>query len=141
MSAADAALAEPLAVCIRAVKRAGIALGDNVVVLGLSTIGLLSVGAARAAGAGLVLGIGRHPHQCERATAFGAHAVFTSATEAAEAVGKGTDVVIEAVGGRVGTLTEAVELVRPGGVISMLGDFAGDAQLPGLAFSRKEARL
>jgi threonine dehydrogenase-like Zn-dependent dehydrogenase len=67
--------------------------------------------------------------------------VVTSATEAAEAVGKGTDVVIEAVGGRVGTLTEAVELVRPGGVISMLGDFAGDAQLPGLAFSRKEARL
>jgi L-idonate 5-dehydrogenase len=32
-------------------------------------------------------------------------------------------------------------LVRPGGVIAMLGDFAGDAQLPGLAFSRKEARL
>jgi threonine dehydrogenase-like Zn-dependent dehydrogenase len=141
MSAADGALVEPLAVCVRAVKRAGIALGETVAVLGLGTIGLLSVVAARAAGAGLVLGIGGHPHQRERATAFGADAVFTTAAEAAEAAGEGADVVIEAVGGRAGTLTEAVELVRPGGVIAMLGDFAGDAQLPGLAFSRKEARL
>lgn len=141
MSAVDGALVEPLAVCVRAVKRAGIALRDTVAVLGLGTIGLLSVVAAGAAGAGLILGIGRHPHQRERATAFGADAVFTTAAEAAEAAGEGVDVVIEAVDGRAGTLTEAFELVRPGGVIAMLGDFAGDAQLPGLAFSRKEARL
>jgi (R,R)-butanediol dehydrogenase / meso-butanediol dehydrogenase / diacetyl reductase len=139
MSAVDGALVEPLAVCVRAVKRAGIALRDTVAVLGLGNIGPLSGVVVR--GAGLVLGIGRHPHQRERATAFGADAVFTTAAEAAEAAGEGVDVVIEAVDGRAGTLTEAFELVRPGGVIAMLGDFAGDAQLPGLAFSRKEARL
>jgi threonine dehydrogenase-like Zn-dependent dehydrogenase len=37
-----AALAEPMAVCVRGARRARIALGDRVAVLGGGTIGLLS---------------------------------------------------------------------------------------------------
>jgi threonine dehydrogenase-like Zn-dependent dehydrogenase len=73
--------------------------------------------------------------------ALGADAVFETAAEATEAAGDGADVVIEAIGGDMGTLALTVEMVRPGGTIVVLGDFAGNAELPGLAFSRKEARL
>ena len=46
-----AALAEPMAVCVRGTRRAKIELGDRVAVLGAGTIGLLSVLTAREAGA------------------------------------------------------------------------------------------
>jgi threonine dehydrogenase-like Zn-dependent dehydrogenase len=141
MTVADGALVEPLAVCVRAARQAGVALGDTVAVLGAGTIGLLSVIAARAAGAARVVVVGRYDHQRQRAAALGADAAVTATARAAEVLGDGADVVIETVGGRAATLAEAVELVRPGGVIGMLGVFDGDARLPGLALSRKEARL
>jgi len=50
-----AALVEPLAVCVHAVRRAGIALGAPVAVAGAGPIGLLVAACARAGGAGEVL--------------------------------------------------------------------------------------
>ena len=50
-------------------------------------------------------------------------------------------VVIETVGGSASTLADAVRSVRPGGVVSMLGVFQGDASLPALDFSVKEVSL
>jgi threonine dehydrogenase-like Zn-dependent dehydrogenase len=141
MTAADGALVEPLAVCARAVRRTGVGLGATVAVLGAGTIGLLSVVAARAAGAARIVTVGRYPQQRERAVALGADAAVMAPAQAAEVLGDGADVVVEAVGGRAATLAAAVELVRPGGVIGMLGDFDGDARLPGMALSRKEARV
>src|SRR4051812_34163470 len=51
MSAAQAAFAEPLAVCLHAVNRAGPLLGKRVLVTGAGPIGALTVIAARRAGA------------------------------------------------------------------------------------------
>src|SRR3954467_15393662 len=51
LDGADGALVEPLAVCVRGTRLAGVGLGDRVVILGAGTIGLLSVLTARAAGA------------------------------------------------------------------------------------------
>lgn len=110
-------------------------------VLGAGTIGLLSVLAARAAGASEVAITARHPHQRAAATTFGA-TVFTSADEAQEGLGESwADVVLETVGGRAPTLVEAVRLARPGACIGMLGIFDGNAELPGLDFSTKELDL
>lgn len=141
MTVGDGALVEPLAVGVRAARQAGVSLGDTVAVLGAGTIGLVSVIAARAAGAARVVVVGRYPQQRERAVALGVDACVEAASQAAAVLGEGADVVVETVGGRAATLAEAVELVRPGGVIGMLGVFDGDARLPGLALSRKEARL
>src|SRR5690606_22145408 len=71
-----AALAEPMAVCVRGVRLAGICLGETVAVLGAGSIGLLTILAARLAGAREVLVTARYPHQRELAAALGADAVF-----------------------------------------------------------------
>jgi threonine dehydrogenase-like Zn-dependent dehydrogenase len=139
---ADGALVEPLAVCVRGVRRAAVGLGDRVLVLGSGTIGLLSVLAARTAGAAEVAVTARHPHQQAAAARFGADAVFGSADEAAGGLGESwADVVVETVGGRAATVAEAVRLARPGASVGMLGIFDRDTPLPALDFSTKELRL
>ena len=51
----DAALCEPLAVAVHAVRRSAVKLGDSVAVLGGGPIGLFTAQAARAAGASRVI--------------------------------------------------------------------------------------
>jgi L-iditol 2-dehydrogenase len=135
-------LAEPLAVCVRGTRLAQVGVGTRVLILGAGTIGLLSIITARAAGAAEVHVTARHPSQGEKARALGADGVHESADHAARALGeRGIDVAIETVGGRAGTLAEAVRAVRPGGTVSMLGVFEGDTPLPALEFSLKEVSL
>jgi 2-desacetyl-2-hydroxyethyl bacteriochlorophyllide A dehydrogenase len=135
-------LVEPLAVCVRGTRLAGVGLGDRVLVLGAGTIGLLSALTARAAGAREVHVTARHGQQRDAARALGADGVHSSAEEAARELGEqAIDVVIETVGGKASTIAEAVRAVRPGGSVAMLGVFEGDTPLPALEFSVKEVRL
>lgn len=135
-------LVEPLAVCVRGTRLAQVGLGSRVLVLGAGSIGLLSIVTARAAGAAEVHVTARHASQREKAQALGADAVHGSADDAARELGeRGIDVVIETVGGKASTLADAVRLVRPGGIIAMLGVFEGSTPLPALDFSLKEVSL
>lgn len=139
------ALAEPLAVCVHAVRLANVRLGDRVLVLGAGTIGLLAVVAARAAGAGEVVITARYPHQQAAARALGAK-VFDTTSGGTAALGayaqeNALDVVIETVGGSADTLNEAVQLVRPGGMVSVLGVFSGPVACSGLLLLLKEVRI
>jgi threonine dehydrogenase-like Zn-dependent dehydrogenase len=137
-----AALTEPMAVCVRGVRLAAITVQDRVAVLGAGTIGLLSIVAARAAGAGEIFVTARHPHQRELALALGADAVFEHADDLRTAVGEQhVDVVLETVGGRADTLTEAVSIARSGGMLLMLGVFDHAPALPAFDFFRKELTL
>jgi len=142
LTASDGALVEPLAVCVRGIRRAGVTIGDRVLVLGSGTIGLLSILTARAAGAAEVAATARHPHQQAAASAFGADTVFESSEAATAGLGPSwADVVIETVGGRATTVKDAVQLARPGGGVGLLGIFDRDTPLPGLDFSTKELSL
>ena len=136
------ALAEPMAVCVRGVRLAQLQLQERVAILGGGSIGLLTIAAARAAGAGEILVTARHPHQRDMALAFGADAVFASSQALLDAVGdQHVDVVIETVGGKADTLREAVSLARSGGRIVLLGVFEEDCHLPGIPFFTKELTL
>ncbi|MEQ8857889.1 MAG: alcohol dehydrogenase catalytic domain-containing protein [Pseudomonadales bacterium] len=142
LPASVAALAEPMAVCTRGIRLAAIGLGDRVAVLGGGSIGLLSIVAARAAGAAEVLITARYEHQRELALALGADRVFNGAAALIDEVGEQhADVVVETVGGHAETLTEAVSVARSGGRILMLGVFEGSPPLPGFEFFRKELSL
>ena len=134
IAAGDGALVEPMAVCVRGVRFGGIGLGSRVAVLGTGSIGLVSILAARAAGASEVAFTARHPAQRELAIAFGATALADGATN-------DYDVVIETVGGRADTLNQAVGLARPGGTISVLGVFSGSVDIDGFAMGTKELRI
>lgn len=137
-----AALCEPMAVCVRGIRIGSVGVGDKVAILGAGSIGLLSILAARSAGAGEILITARYPHQQALARALGADGVFESADALLQEIGgQHSDVVIETVGGHADTMREAVGVARTGGTIVMLGVFDSDPSLPGFPFFQKELRL
>lgn len=123
---ASAALAEPLAVAVRAIRRSRLSLGESVAIVGAGAVGLLALQAARAAGAAAVFVVERSPARKELARALGAAAVFDPATDDAalelrrRTGGVGPDVVVESAGAP-GTWVYATTLVRRGGRVVVIG--------------------
>ena len=137
-----AALAEPMAVCFRGIRRGEVCVGSRVAVLGSGTIGLLSILVAKDAGASEVFATARYPKQAELARALGATQVFDTGGALLETVGDELiDVVIETVGGTAETLTEAVTIARSGARIVVLGAFEGAPSIPALALVMRELTL
>jgi len=125
------ALAEPLAVAVHGLHLVDTVMGEKVLVMGSGTIGLMTVLAAKALGAGEIIATYRHDHQGQAALAAGA----TRALKDGETGGlerEGVDVVIETVGGAAPTLSQALGIVRPGGRISVLGLFTQPSQINAL---------
>jgi threonine dehydrogenase-like Zn-dependent dehydrogenase len=142
VTAEAAALAEPLAVCVRGTRRGAVTSGERAAILGGGTIGLMSVVTARGAGASDVRIVARHAHQREAARALGADAVYDDVeTMAGDCGDSAFDCVIETVGGHASTLSDATRLARPGGRVVMLGVFEGPSPIPALDFSLKELTL
>lgn len=139
-----AALSEPTAVCVHAARLAQLRVGDRVLVIGGGTIGLLSVLVARASGASVIAISARHPHQQAMARALGATHVMQSEDEDAhDSVMRALapDVVFETVGGNADTITEALQAVRPGGTVVVLGIFTSSVSCNPLVLVAKEVRL
>jgi len=141
-----AALAEPMAVVVHGLARGGFATGQRVLVLGAGSIGLLSVLAARALGAGEILVTARHAHQAKLAAELGATRVLAEAeadASALDALGRRDeiDLVVETVGGSAETLRLAGAAVRPGGTVSVLGVFFGSVALDALPLLLKEVSV
>ena len=142
MDMALATMAEPLAVCVRAVRLAGIGFGRQVAVLGAGTIGLLTIAAARAGGASSIHVTARHPRQAELARALGADQTYSDINGMLDSMGdRAFDVVIETVGGWGETLIEAVWVAAPGATIVNIGCFEGNTPIPGPMFFKKELIL
>ena len=121
----EGALVEPLAVAYRAVRRCDMDPAGTLLVIGSGTIGLLAVGAARALGAGRVICSARHDHQAAKAAELGAGHVYRPPLGAAEGSGRiagEADAVIETTA-TAGGLAEALQAVRKGGTIVLVGGF------------------
>jgi 2-desacetyl-2-hydroxyethyl bacteriochlorophyllide A dehydrogenase len=134
------ALVEPMAVAVHGVHLVNLAVGERVLVLGSGTIGLFSIIAAKAAGAGEVISTYRHDHQGEAALAAGASRTIRD-SQVTGLEKEGIDVVIETIGGSAPTLAQALGAVRPGGRVSVLGLFPGAVQLGGLTLILKEVTV
>jgi 2-desacetyl-2-hydroxyethyl bacteriochlorophyllide A dehydrogenase len=122
------ALVEPLANAVHAVGLAR-RLGkfETAVVLGAGTIGLFALYAARAAGVPDVRVV--EPHSARRAAALAAGARAAHADAAELARERRADLVIDAVGATA-TRRAAVDLVRPGGAVVLLGLHEDESALP-----------
>jgi len=112
-------LAEPLSVAIHGIKRVGLKAGEDAIVLGLGSIGLLSVAGLRWLGAGRVYGVDPVEIRRELASGLGADAVFGRSTDARAAV-DGAPVVLEC-SGRPEAIQQALDLARHGGRVVLLG--------------------
>ena len=125
MSARVAACAEPLAVALHAVARAGTLVGRHVLIAGAGPIGLLCLAAARHAGAASVTVTDLFAAPLAIARTMGAtDAIDVQADpdrlgQAADALG-GFDIALEATGSAASVAGMPL-LVRPGGRIVQLG--------------------
>lgn len=133
VSLGEAAMAEPLAVCLHAVERAGSLTGRRVLVTGCGPIGALAVVAARHAGAATVVATDVQGFALAAARAAGADEAFDVAA-ASDALDRYVaevgpfDVLFEATGNPA-ALREALAHLRPRGVMVQLG-LGGDVPVP-----------
>jgi L-idonate 5-dehydrogenase len=140
-----AALAEPLAVCLHAVARAGDLRGRRAVIFGAGPIGLLTLKAARLAGAAEVTVADIAAAPLAFATRLGAdHVADMSAGSdalAALTANGPFDVAFEA-SGAPAALASAIKAVRRGGVLVQIGNLpAGDIPMAVNAVMAKEIDL
>ena len=127
MAFEHAALTEPLACVIRGLEESGAKAGGTMIVIGAGPIGLMFIHAAALAGVH-VIAVVKRDDQVAAAKLFGAAAVVqtaisgevVAAARALTPVGRGADVVIEAVA-TPATWEWAVEMVRKGGVVNFFG--------------------
>lgn len=140
----EAAMAEPLAVCLHATRRAGGMVGKSVLVTGCGPIGVLSILCARRAGADRIVATDLSDFTLSKAKAAGADQVINMADDPEAlsrfAARKGTfDVLFECSGAEV-ALGAAIHTMRPKGIIMQLG-LGGDMSLPMMAITAKELEL
>ena len=126
----EAALVEPLAVSVHGVRRGQMQGGEVVAVLGSGNIGLTTIAAAKALGAGWVIATARYDQQAEHARELGADEVYPDrGPEFWDAIyeatgGRGADLTIETVGGHQSdTAQQAVDVTRVQGRIVIVGGF------------------
>lgn len=140
----EAAMAEPLAVTLHATTRAGGMLGKRVLVTGCGPIGVLSILAARRAGAAEIVATDLSDFTLSLAKAAGADRVINSASQPDALAGYTTDKgyfdVLYECTGVAAALAGGISALRPRAVILQLG-LGGDMSLPMMAITAKELDL
>lgn len=132
----EAALAEPLAVAVRALRRGGLRPGERVAVVGAGAVGLMAVQAARAFGADRVVVIEPLPERRALATRLGAD----DAVPPGDAAALQADVAVECAG-TPGAVQAALQALRYGGRAVLLGITAESATIAPLDLVRGERSL
>lgn len=140
----EAAMAEPFAVCLHAVHRAGSLLGKRVLVTGCGPIGSLAIIAARAHGAREIVATDVADGVLALAAKIGADRTINVAERpedlAAYGADKGTfDVMFEA-SGNERAVRAGLEALAPRGVLVQLG-LGGDISLPQNMVVSKEIEI
>ena len=144
LSAGEAAMCEPFAVCLHAVRRAGPMLGRRVLVTGCGPIGVLAIIAAKHAGAAEVVVTDITPIPFAMAKALGADRCIDVAADKAAlaeyAPDKGAfDVLLECSGNQA-ALVSALDVLRPQAIIVQVG-LGGSFTMPINVIVAKEFEL
>jgi (R,R)-butanediol dehydrogenase/meso-butanediol dehydrogenase/diacetyl reductase len=141
-----AALAEPLAVMVRAVRKGRVTPGDVVTVVGAGAIGLMGIAAARVAGASKVIAVTHGGKRAEVARLMGATHLLNSKQPGWRdefmdiTHGLGSEVVIDA-GGNLAAIRLAVELTQRRGRCVFNSVVASDVTIPALDMVMDEKEI
>jgi L-iditol 2-dehydrogenase len=134
MSFPEAAMLEAVSVALHAVHVTGRIEGQTALVIGAGMIGLLTLQAARAAGAGRVFIADIDETRLDLARSLGVDEAFKlSGDELTREIlqqtgGFGADVVLEAVG-RNETIATAIDCVRKGGTVTLIGNITPKVEI------------
>jgi L-idonate 5-dehydrogenase len=144
LTAGEAAMAEPLSVCLHALGLAGELLGRRVLVTGCGPIGLLTILAARRAGAAEIVATDIAEFPLRLAASASADRTINVATDAAAlseyAADKGYFHVHIECAGVSSALASGIASVRPRGAVVQLG-LGGDMTIPLQTLTTKELSL
>jgi L-iditol 2-dehydrogenase len=145
ISFAEAAMLEAVAVAIHAVSLGDVRKGDTALVVGAGTIGLLVLQALRAAGCSRVYVADIDASRLKLAKNLGAAAVLSAGPDPIKQVldltgGVGVDIAVEAVG-QEATVHQAIESVRKGGTVVLVGNISPSVSLPLQKVVTRQIRL
>ena len=146
LSFADAAMVEAVSVALHAVKLSPIGGGETALVVGAGMIGLLILQAAREAGCPRIFVADVDATRLKLAATLGADVTLhASGGDLVREIlrltgGRGVDVAFEAVG-RDETVTTAIDCVRKGGTVTLVGNIAPQVSVPLQKIVTRQIRL
>jgi len=146
MSWEQAALVEPTAVAVHAVRQSEMKIGDSIAVIGTGPIGLLVIQAAKAAGASRIIAVEVSAERREIAKQAGAHIVIDPIeVNPVEAIkeytnGLGVDVAFE-VAGIEATIHTAIESTKSEGNVVNISIWEKPASIPVNHFILTERKM
>jgi L-iditol 2-dehydrogenase len=145
VSFTQAAMVEPAAVALHAVEITPISANDTAVVVGAGMIGLFLIQALRLSGCGNIITIDVDSERLELSKKLGADYTFLSDSNVLDNInnltsGRGADVVLEAVGIN-STVATAIDCVRRGGTVTLVGNLTPNVNLPLQKVVTRQLRL
>jgi L-iditol 2-dehydrogenase len=142
----EAAMLEAVSVALHAVAVSQLQGGETALVIGAGMIGLLTLQAARAAGCSRVFVSDIDVTRLKSAAELGAdETIQASGADLTQEIlrltaGRGVDVVLEAVG-RNETVAAAIDCVRKGGTVTLIGNITPQVTLPLQRVVSRQIRL
>lgn len=142
----QAAMVEPVAVASHAIRLTPISLGDTVLVVGAGMIGLFLIQVLKLSNAGRIIAIDLDDQKLKLAQKFGAdHTLNSNSSNIRETIlsltqNRGVDISFEVVGIEP-TVHLAIENVRKGGVVTLVGNLAPQIDFPLQSVVTREIRV
>ncbi len=145
LSFAEAALLEAVAVALHAVSLTPVGQDSSTLVVGAGMIGLLILHSLRAAGVSRILVVDVDKSRLKLAAKAGATTICMADSASLARIaefssGRGVDTAIEAVG-KSETVTLAIESVRKGGSVTLVGNVSSQVALPLQKVVTRQIRL
>ncbi len=141
-----AALIEAISVAVHAVSLTPIALNDTAIVVGSGMIGLLIIQSLKLTSCGRIIAIDVDDSKLKVAAELGADETINSRNEDAKVRvlaltgGRGADLALEAVGA-TDPIQTAIDCVRKGGVVTLVGNLSPKVQIPLQAVVSRQLKL
>lgn len=141
----QAAMVEAAAVAFHAIRISGMKAGDRCIVLGAGTIGIFVIKLLKISGAGKIIAIDVNPAKLSNALLNGADVASDPGGNPEEAIkeltdSRGADIAFEAAG-KEETVNLAVDCVRKGGTVALIGNTSKTVEFPLQKAVTKEIKL
>ena len=142
----QAALAEPAAVAMHAVNLTPVSLADTAVVIGTGVIGLFVVQILKLKECSQVIAVDIQQSHLELASRFGADFVLNADNQDVireiytHTKDRGADIAFEVVG-QTSTFQTAIDSIRKGGTITLIGNISDRVDLPLQSIVTRQIRL
>jgi len=142
----QAAITEPVAVAMHAVTLTPISRGDVGLVIGAGMIGLFVIQILKLKGCSKIIAVDISKNQLDMATQFGADIVLNAGNDdiineiQSHTNNRGADIAFEVVG-TTPTVKSAIEGVRKGGSVTLIGNLSREIDIPLQSVVSRQIRL